>query len=132
MGFPFAIALVVSGFAGAELMVTLGLATRLRAWHFHDLIFYLFLPVMVFESALKVDASSLLRDQTTIYWGGIRGAVTLALALPRELVYWWSIQSIAFGLVPFNLLVQWRPRLLAGSRIEFGIASFSGRPTTQR
>ena len=43
-----------------------------------------------------------------VYWGGLRGAVTLALALslPVELDYWWTIQSIAFGVVLFTLFVQ--------------------------
>lgn len=41
-------------------------------------------------------------------WGGLRGAVTIALvlSLPTELPYWWTIQSIGFGVVLFTLLVQ--------------------------
>ena len=44
--------------------------------------------------------------------GGILsvGAVTLALALalsiPTDLEYWWTIQSIAFGVVLYTLLIQ--------------------------
>jgi len=43
-----------------------------------------------------------------LWWGGTRGAVTLALALslPLELPYWWTIQSIAYGVVLWTLLVQ--------------------------
>lgn len=43
-----------------------------------------------------------------MFLGGLRGAVTLALALslPTELSYWWTIQSIAFGVVLFTLFVQ--------------------------
>ena len=46
--------------------------------------------------------------QRLIFLGGLRGAVTLALALalPFELEYWWTIQSIAFGVVLFTLFVQ--------------------------
>ncbi len=53
---------------------------------------------------LKVPFSS----QTVMVWGGLRGAVTLALALslPTSLDYWWTIQSIAFGVVTFSLFVQ--------------------------
>ena len=49
-----------------------------------------------------------LGQQTVIYWGGLRGAVTVALALslPLELDYWWTIQSIAYGVVLFTLFVQ--------------------------
>ena len=47
-------------------------------------------------------------SQTVMVWGGLRGAVTLALALsiPTSLDYWWTIQSIAFGVVLFSLFVQ--------------------------
>ncbi|MCB1737548.1 MAG: cation:proton antiporter [Gammaproteobacteria bacterium] len=43
-----------------------------------------------------------------LHWGGIRGAVTLALALslPTDLPYWWTLQSIAYGVVLFTLLIQ--------------------------
>jgi CPA1 family monovalent cation:H+ antiporter len=46
--------------------------------------------------------------QVVMFWGGLRGAVTLALALslPTTLEYWWTIQSIAFGVVLFTLFVQ--------------------------
>ncbi len=46
--------------------------------------------------------------QTVMVWGGLRGAVTLALALslPTELPYWWTIQSVAFGVVLFTLFLQ--------------------------
>lgn len=46
--------------------------------------------------------------QSVMVWGGLRGAVTLALALslPTSLEYWWTIQSIAFGVVIFSLFVQ--------------------------
>ena len=53
---------------------------------------------------LKVSLAS----QTVMVWGGLRGAVTLALALslPTSLEYWWTIQSIAFGVVMFSLFIQ--------------------------
>jgi CPA1 family monovalent cation:H+ antiporter len=63
--------------------------------------------VLSFFSAfknLKVNFSA----QTVMVWAGLRGAVTLALALslPTTLDYWWTIQSIAFGVVMFSLFVQ--------------------------
>jgi CPA1 family monovalent cation:H+ antiporter len=41
-------------------------------------------------------------------WGGLRGVVTIALvlALPLDIPYWWTIQSIGFGVVLFTLVVQ--------------------------
>jgi len=49
-----------------------------------------------------------IRSQTVMYWGGVRGAIALALALslPLELEYWWTVQSIAYGVVLFTLFVQ--------------------------
>ena len=46
-----------------------------------------------------------LQERLTISALGTRGAVTLALALmlPTELPYWWTIQSIAYGVVVFDL-----------------------------
>ena len=46
--------------------------------------------------------------QQVLFMGSLRGAVVLALSLslPVELDYWWTIQSIAFGVVLFSLFVQ--------------------------
>lgn len=48
------------------------------------------------------------KDSPLLIWGGLHGAVTVALALsiPTELPWWWTAQSIAFGVVLFNLFVQ--------------------------
>lgn len=66
---------------------------------------------------LKVSLS----EQTVIAWGGLRGAVTLALALslPTSLDYWWTIQSIAFGVVTFSLFVQAPTMQLLVGRLSF-------------
>lgn len=49
-----------------------------------------------------------LKQQTILVWGGVRGTVTLALALslPLTLDYWYTIQSIAYGVVIFSLFIQ--------------------------
>lgn len=41
-------------------------------------------------------------------WGGLRGviAVAMVLSLPVELPYWWTVQSMVFGVALFSLLVQ--------------------------
>ena len=46
--------------------------------------------------------------RTMMSVGGLRGAVTLALALslPLELEGWWTVQSIAYGVVLFSLFIQ--------------------------
>ncbi len=48
------------------------------------------------------------KHQVVLAWGGVRGTVTLALALslPLTLEYWYTIQSIAYGVVIFTLFVQ--------------------------
>ena len=48
------------------------------------------------------------RCEPVLVWGGLRGIVTVALALSltHRIDQWFTIQSIAFGVVLFSLLVQ--------------------------
>lgn len=48
-----------------------------------------------------------LRDTLLVGALGLRGSITLALVLilPTELPYWWTVQSIAYGVVLFDLFV---------------------------
>jgi len=41
-------------------------------------------------------------------WGGIRGAVAIALALSLsiDIPYWYTIQSMVYGVAIFSLVVQ--------------------------
>lgn len=66
---------------------------------------YAFVPLL---SALPGVETISRSYQTILYWGGVRGAVALALALslPVSLDYWWTIQSITYGVVLFTLFVQ--------------------------
>lgn len=43
-----------------------------------------------------------------LVWGGLRGAIAIALVLtlPVSLSYWYTVQSMVFGVVLFTLLVQ--------------------------
>ena len=43
-----------------------------------------------------------------LFWGGLRGAVTIALALsiPLEHPWWYTAQAVAYGVVLFTLFVQ--------------------------
>src|SRR5579885_1512806 len=58
----------------------------------------------LFRRGQRLDRS----ERRMIAWGGVRGPVTLALALslPLELDYWFTIQCIAYGVVLFDLFVQ--------------------------
>jgi len=74
---PFSAALVAGGFAGSQLLVEgLGVDTGLRWHHFHDLVFFVFLPVLIFESAAALDVRLLWRNLLPI----------LLLALPLLLL----------------------------------------------
>ncbi|MEZ0138603.1 MAG: cation:proton antiporter [Candidatus Reddybacter sp.] len=46
--------------------------------------------------------------QVLLFWGGLRGAIAIALvlSLPVSLPYWWTLQAMVFGVVIFSLLVQ--------------------------
>lgn len=46
--------------------------------------------------------------QKLLVWGGLRGAVAVALvlSLPVSLDYWWMVQSMVFGVVIFSLIAQ--------------------------
>ena len=49
-----------------------------------------------------------LQEQNLMLWGGIRGAVAIALALSLsiELPYWYTIQSMIYGVALFSLVIQ--------------------------
>lgn len=48
------------------------------------------------------------RYAPVMVWGGLRGVVSIALVLtlPTDLPYWYTIQSIAFAVVLFTLVIQ--------------------------
>ena len=59
---PFAGLLVLAGFIGSELIVSMGGDTGIRYDSFHDLIIYVFLPLLIFEAAFKIDVQQLMRN----------------------------------------------------------------------
>ena len=56
------------------------------------------------RSALKIERN----HQHILFWGGLRGALALALALglPPEMEYREQIITAAFGVVAFSIFVQ--------------------------
>ncbi|MCG8325508.1 MAG: sodium:proton antiporter [Thiotrichales bacterium] len=68
----------------------------------------LIFPVLGVLGKLPWTEPVTVRDQFIIGWGGVRGTVTLALALslPLTLDYYYTIQSIAYGVVLFTLFIQ--------------------------
>jgi CPA1 family monovalent cation:H+ antiporter len=59
---PFSALLLLSGILGAQVISFLEFDTGLRWYHFEDIIFKLFLPVLIFESALNIKSRELLRN----------------------------------------------------------------------
>jgi len=76
LGFPFSAFLVFLGFAGSELFIYAGGDTGLRWDIFHDLVFFLFLPVLIFEAAFNMNRHELGRNLPQI----------LLLAVPLTLL----------------------------------------------
>jgi CPA1 family monovalent cation:H+ antiporter len=62
------------------------------------------LSILFSRSHLKVQAS----HQHILFWGGLRGALALALALglPPEIAHREMIITVAFGVVAFSIIVQ--------------------------
>ena len=57
---------------------------------------------------LSVIPSLTPKEHFVVYWGGLRGAVAVALvlSLPLELDAWYTIQSITYGVVVFSIFIQ--------------------------
>lgn len=66
---------------------------------------YLVLPVF---TVLQPSNRLMARDKHILFGGGVRGAVTaaLALSLPVEMEGWWIAQSIGYGVIIFSLFIQ--------------------------
>ncbi|MDT8281973.1 MAG: cation:proton antiporter [Gammaproteobacteria bacterium] len=62
------------------------------------------LAILTRKSALVISG----RWALLLSWGGLKGAIAivLALSLPVSLDYWWTIQSMVFGVVLFSLIIQ--------------------------
>ena len=85
------VALVVLGFVSSEIWVGMGMDTGLRWEILRDLVFYLLLPILIFEAAINIDARALRREALLIgalavplllTAAGIAAAVFMALMGP--------------------------------------------------
>jgi CPA1 family monovalent cation:H+ antiporter len=84
---PFSAVLVVIGFVGSEMLVAAGFDTGVRWENFHELIFYVFLPILIFEAAFRLDFRSLLKDLIPIVLLAVPFMV-LAAAITAVIVYY--------------------------------------------
>ena len=83
---PFTATLVVAGYISSELLVKAGVDTGIRAENFHDLIFFVFLPVLVFESAYNINARLLWKNLLPILFLAIP-LMLLSTVITATLVY---------------------------------------------
>lgn len=101
---PFSAALVAGGFAGSQLLVGMGIDTGLRWHHFHDFVFFVFLPVLIFESAAALDVRLLLRNLWSI----------LLLALPLLLLSAFLTAAMLFYGIGHPRGFPWAAALVSG------------------
>ncbi len=100
------------------LFVIMGLVVTLDMFREHWLSMIIAIVATLIARVMSVTGSSVLSRwlgkpvpvgwQILLVWGGLRGAIAIALvlSLPVSLPYWWTIQSMVFGVVIFSLLVQ--------------------------
>ncbi|HHH45112.1 MAG TPA: sodium:proton antiporter [Gammaproteobacteria bacterium] len=105
---PMSAALFAGGFAGTQFIVSLGIDTGLRWYHFHDLVFYVFLPVLIFESACGMNARLLFRNLVPI----------LVLALPLLLLSAVLTAALLFFSIGHSSGFPWLTALVCGALLS--------------
>lgn len=96
------VTITVSMFTGQWYAMLLGIIAATIARGF---VVYGLLPAFTLIPAIvKIDSNY----KNVMMWGGLRGAVSLSLALsiPTEIEAWYTVQSIVYGVVVFTLFVQ--------------------------
>ena len=63
---PFTAILVILGFICSQVLMTLNYDVGLQIEQFHDLVFFVFLPVLIFESAFAIDSKLLFKNLAAI------------------------------------------------------------------
>lgn len=65
---PISVVLVVLGYLGSEIVTgVFGMDTGIRWYNFDRLIFFVFLPILIFDAALNIDPRALWRDALPIF-----------------------------------------------------------------
>jgi len=84
---PLAAVLVATGFVGSEILVFFGHTTGIDYIVFHDLIMFVFLPILVFEAAFKIDASLLRKNLFVILFLALP-ILLLSVGVSAVLIYY--------------------------------------------
>jgi len=105
-------------FFNALIFILMGLVITFDMFSQQWLAIAIAIPAALFGRLLAVFGCNLLSGRFIrpiplgwryiLVWGGLRGAIAivLVLSLPVDLPYWWTIQSMVFGVVLFSMLVQ--------------------------
>ena len=101
------VVLVTLGFISSEIWVGLGMDTGLRWQILRDLVFYLLLPILIFEAAINIDTRWLRRE----------GLLIGLLSVPFLLAAAAISASIIFWLMGDYLSGNWALALLIGTMI---------------
>lgn len=101
---PFSAALVACGFIASEVLVACGIDTGIRWHNFHQLVFYVFIPILVFESALNLDLRALCRDALAI----------LGLSVPLMLIGALIVAGLVYLAIGHSQGFPWLAALLLG------------------
>ena len=101
---PMPVALVLIGFISSEIWVSLGQDTGLRWEILRDLVFYLLLPVLIFESSINMDVRSLRRE----------GLLVFSLAVPLLIVASLISAAVIYFLIGDMFGNAWSLAILCG------------------
>ena len=102
------VALILLGFFSSEIWVALGQDTGLRWEILRDLVFYLLLPVLIFEAAVNIDVGRLRRE----------GLLVFSLAVPLLMVATLTSAVVIQLLVGGLLGNIWALAILCGAMIS--------------
>jgi CPA1 family monovalent cation:H+ antiporter len=102
------VVLVLLGFVSSEIWVSLGQDTGLRWEILRDLVFYLLLPVLIFEAAVNINVGNLRRE----------GLLVLSLAVPLLMVSTLASALVIQFLVGGILGNTWALAFLCGAMIS--------------
>ena len=102
------VALILLGFISSEAWVALGYDTGLRWEILRDLVFYLLLPMLIFEAAININVRRLRRESLLVF----------SLAIPLLLVASLVAAMIIQALVGSALGNAWALAFLCGAMIS--------------
>ena len=102
------VALILLGFVSSEIWVALGQDTGLRWEILRDLVFYLLLPVLIFEASININVSNLRREGLLVF------SLAVPLLLISTLVSAFVIQILVGGMLG-NI---WALAFLCGAMIS--------------